>query len=277
MTTGQETSGVYEQLDELLADGPRELIRLTDEELVAADQLTDDARVAVTPYLDGIADDETRQLVVACGMRALVSRGAVAVDDLEKLRQNVETAAGKGENDVSFDLRYAPDLDLALNLRLTADKVLVVEQVAAGDVRDWHYLYPHGDRFCLQEAVTAAGQRVYTLLDLPTARQRLAGLVDPLGVASSDSEPRTVDANAVADGDPGPLGTALESSRLVTQIMELYPTADTAQGRLTVCYLTDDELWTVESQPMSDSETLTVRTVSPDGLASFLEQATRRA
>ncbi len=275
MTTQDSMKSVYDHLDELLANGPHELIRLTDEELVAAEQLPEDARLAVTPYLDGITDEETRQLVVACGMRALVSRGSVAVDDTEALRRRVEDATRKGENDVTFDLRYAPDLDLALNLRATADKIVVVEQLTAGDVRDWHYAYVHGDRFCLQEAVTAAGQRTYTLLKPVEVRRQLTGLADPLGSAGQDSEPQTMDANAVANGDAGPLSEALENCRLVTQVMELHPKAESTHGRFSVAYLTNDALWLVESDAASDDETVAVRTLSPDGLARLFESALR--
>lgn len=241
VTTAGGGESLYERLDELLADWSYELIRLTDEELVAAEQLPEDARVAITPYLDQIDDEETRQLVVACGMRALVSRGSVALNNPEELRQRVESATRKGENDVDFDLRFSPDLDLALNLRATADKIVVVEQVGAGDVRDWHYLYVHGDRFCLQEAVTAAGQRTYTLVTPLQARRQLAALADPLANAGQGSEPWTMDANTVADGEVGPLASVLERTRLVPQLMELHPAAESPQGRLFVTYLTDDE------------------------------------
>lgn len=275
MTTAQDLGSVYEKLEELLAEGPRELIRLTDEELVAADPLTDDARVAVTPYLDTITDEETRQLVVACGMRALVSRGAVTVDDMAELRRNVADAAAKGAGDVTFDLRYAADLDLALNLRVTADKIVVVEQLSAGNLRDWHYVYVHGDRCCLQEAVTAAGQRTYTLFGLEQQRRQLISLTDPLGNAATDSEPQRMDADAVANGEAGQLAPVLESSRLVTQMMELFPKSDTTHGRLSATYLTDDALWLVESDPASDSETVAVRTLSPDGLSRLIDGVVR--
>ncbi|MGH3318783.1 MAG: hypothetical protein ACRDN9_01165 [Streptosporangiaceae bacterium] len=38
-------------------------------------------------------------------------------------------------------------------------------------------------------------------------------------------------------------------------------------------YLTEDALWLVESDPAAGSDTLSIRTISPDGLRRMVENA----
>jgi hypothetical protein len=232
----------------LTEGGSQHLLRLTDEEIAVLDPESLDECVAPTPRLTELSAQE-REWSYVTALRSLVSREVVEVaniDELDAVLRQAQDAAAEAAADtpsgVGFDLRITPEVSLALTLRRTASRALVVEQHTSGGVTH-AVVYIHSADLYLVERVTAGGLHIFTLAgSAKDAAHVVQLLVDPFDVADKDGRAQQLTPQQIADDNVGRLlGEAIDSALVVGQIVLL---AD-APGPLLTTYATDRALWTV--------------------------------
>ncbi|MFC7513246.1 hypothetical protein ACFQV4_37105 [Streptomyces thermocarboxydus] len=133
-------------------------------------------------------------------------------------------------------------MSLALTLRRTASRALVVEQHTSGGVTH-AVVYIHSADLYLVERVTAGGLHMFTLAgSAKDAAHVVQLLVDPFDVADKDGRAQQLTPQQIADDNVGRLlGEAIDSALVVGQIVLLCD----APGPLLTTYATDRALWTV--------------------------------
>ncbi|MDT6969743.1 hypothetical protein AB0N39_00585 [Streptomyces cellulosae] len=231
-------------LGEALAEGgSQHLLRLTDEEIAVLDPESLDECVAPTPRLTELSAQE-REWSYVTALRSLVSREVVEVanvDELDAVLRQAQDAADTPSG-VGFDLRITPEVSLALTLRRTASRALVVEQHTSGGVTH-AVVYIHSADLYLVERVTAGGLHMFTLAgSAKDAAHVVQLLVDPFDVADKDGRAQQLTPQQIADDNVGRLlGEAIDSALVVGQIVLLCD----APGPLLTTYATDRALWTV--------------------------------
>ncbi|NEA44470.1 hypothetical protein [Streptomyces sp. SID11385] len=243
-------------LSEALAEGGTQpLLRLTDEEIAILDPESLTECVAPTPRLATLSGEE-REWVYATALRSLVSREAVEVANIEELdavlrgsgaRQDTRAAVagtdpGTLPSGVDLDLRVTPEVSLALTLRRTAGRALVVEQHTSSGLT--HLLvYIHAEDLYLVERVTSGGLHMFTLAGSAKDAADMALLfMDPFEVAAKDGPTQRLTPEEISQENVGrALGQAIDNALVVGQTVLL---ADTP-GPLLTTYATDEALWTV--------------------------------
>ncbi|WP_266474705.1 hypothetical protein [Streptomyces cellulosae] len=231
-------------LGEALAEGgSQHLLRLTDEEIAVLDPESLDECVAPTPRLTELSAQE-REWSYVTALRSLVSREVVEVanvDELDAVLRQAQDAADTPSG-VGFDLRITPEVSLALTLRRTASRALVVEQHTSGGVTH-AVVYIHSADLYLVERVTAGGLHMFTLAgSAKDAAHVVQLLVDPFDVADKDGRALQLTPQQIADDNVGRLlREAIDSALVVGQIVLLCD----APGPLLTTYATDRALWTV--------------------------------
>lgn len=261
-------------LDELRRDlgealsegGSQPLLRLTDEELAVLDPAAAERSIVPAPHLEGMSAQE-REWVLATALRSLVSRELVEVGNIGELDALVRQPPGESDalqdngvdgDAVEVDMRVTPELDLALVLRRTADRVLAVEQnTAAGTA--FAYVYVHTTDLLLIERVTSGGLHLFTLAaSVRDAADVIRTLIDPFGVADRDGRSLKLDAGALEPEQVGqPFKGIIDSALVVGQLILL---ADTP-GPLLMTYATGKELWMVSVDAPQAPTAVTARSV----------------
>lgn len=163
------------------------------------------------------------------------------VDELDAVLRQAQDAADTPSG-VGFDLRITPEVSLALTLRRTASRALVVEQHTSGGVTH-AVVYIHSADLYLVERVTAGGLHMFTLAgSAKDAAHVVQLLVDPFDVADKDGRALQLTPQQIADDNVGRLlREAIDSALVVGQIVLLCD----APGPLLTTYATDRALWTV--------------------------------
>ncbi|MDT3397285.1 hypothetical protein RKE29_11610 [Streptomyces sp. B1866] len=222
------------------ADGrERFLPRLTDEELTIVDPQAAERGLVALPHLRGMSDQE-REWVLATALRSLVSRELVEVDNIAELAAFVREPGDSGSMDVR--MRYAPELELVLALRRSADRAVAVELTSAAGT-SYAYVFANAPDLLLIERVTGGGLHLFSVAQ--SAREAAKGLrelVDPFGAARQDGavlelDPRAVEAGRVGD----PLKSVIDNAQVVGQLTVLAG----APGPLLMTYAGDSEVWIV--------------------------------
>lgn len=237
---GVTLEDVREGLGKALAeDGSRPLLRLTDEELAALNPAGAESSIVAAPHLEGMSAQE-REWVLATALRSLVSRDLVEIANAAELDVALHERHGSAE--VELDMRLSPDLELALALRGTADRVLAVERTTAGGT-EYVYVYLHTPDLLLVEQVTGGGMHSLSLLaTVQEAAETIRRLVDPQEVAGHDGSPQELDPQALQrDAIDPPLRNVIDNALVVGQVVLL---AD-IPGPLLMTYATAEELWAV--------------------------------
>ncbi|MEE4588581.1 MULTISPECIES: hypothetical protein [Streptomyces] len=259
---------VRQSLSQALAEGgSRLLLRLTDEELAVLTSAAEgDHTIAASPHLEGISAQE-REWVLATALRSLVSRDLIEIANTAEL-----DAALKGPNEsaqVEIDMRLSPDLDLALTLRKTADRILTLEQTTSAGTT-YAYIYVHGADLLLVEEVTGGGMHTFTLVvSVSEAAEMACRLVDPNGAANVDGltmdlDPRALEMEAVGQ----PLKNVIENALVVGQLILVAR----VPGPLLMTYATAEELWMVHVDAPRAPTGVTARSVGRQALADRIAE-----
>ncbi|NEW75413.1 hypothetical protein [Streptomyces rhizosphaericus] len=254
---------VRQSLGQALAEGgSRLLLRLTDEELAVLTSAAEgDRSIAASPHLEGMSAQE-REWVLATALRSLVSRDLIEIANTAAL----DTAL-KGLNEsaqVEIDMRLSPDLDLALTLRKTAERILTLEQTTSSGTA-YAYVYVHGADLLLVEEVTGGGMHTFTLVvSASEAAEMARRLVDPNGVADVDGplmelDPRALEVEVVGQ----PLKNVIENALVVGQLILV----TRVPGPLLMTYATAAELWMVNVDAPHAPTGVTARRVGQQTLA----------
>lgn len=248
-----------EDLGKALSEGGSQpLLRLTDEEIAVLDPTGTADSIIPAPHLAGLTGAE-RETVLATALRSLVSREVVEVADIAALDTLIRSGsapgtepedvaggeragAGVDEPVVDLDLRISPEVDLALTLRRTADRVLAVEQTTAAGTA-YAYVHVHAPDLMLIERVTGGGLHLFGLAaSAADAAAVLQPLVDPFGVADRDGSTLRLDPDRLSPDELGPpLGPVIDNSLAVGRLSLLAE----PPGPMLLTYATDHELWTV--------------------------------
>ena len=119
--------------------------------------------------------------------------------------------------------------------------------------------------------MTAAGLHSFAVLPTPAVGERLVRVVDPRGVASTDSEMREVSAGA----PPEEWGAGIaEGTRHLTQVVTSTP--DSATARSASFHATDEAVHVVVADSVTatpdDSAVLRIAQVGPESLRDALGQ-----
>ncbi|GAA3358720.1 hypothetical protein GCM10017744_034480 [Streptomyces antimycoticus] len=255
-------------LGQALAEGgSRLLLRLTDEELAVLTSAAEgDRSIAASPHLEGMSAQE-REWVLATALRSLVSRDLIEIANTAEL----DTAL-KGLNEsaqVEIDMRLSPDLDTALTLRKTAERILTLEQTTSAGT-SYVYFYVHGSHLLLVEEVTGGGMHTFTLVvSVPEAAEMARRLVDPNGVADVDGptmelDPRALEAEFVGQ----PLKNVIENALVVGQLILVAR----VPGPLLMTYATAEELWMVNVDAPRAPTGVTARSVGQQALVDRIAE-----
>ncbi|MDA0632262.1 hypothetical protein OUY22_02445 [Nonomuraea sp. MCN248] len=228
-----ELSEFRAQVGEALAEGGTQaLTRLTDEELAVLDP---QETFIPKPHLSAM-NAQQREWVMAAALRSLVSREAVEIVNIGEL-----DAVLLGGPQIPVDLRIRMDVDLALTLRRTADRVLAVKQESATGTA-FGYVHIHSANLLLVERITAGGMHLFTLAGTVQDVVKLVlPLVDPLGVADRDGESRPLDPSTLDREHVGSLASVIDNARVVGQMVLL----NEPPGPLMMTYATDRAVWAV--------------------------------
>jgi hypothetical protein len=166
----------------LAQGGTQPLVRLTDEELAVLDP---EETFVPKPHLTTM-DPQQREWILATALRSLVAREAVEIRNIEEL-----SGVSQGAPEAQVDMRIRLEIDLALTLRRTADRVLTIkQQSAAGSA--FGYVHIHALDLLLVERITAGGMHLFTLAHRAhDVVDLVQPLLDPFGVADQDGEIRS--------------------------------------------------------------------------------------
>ncbi|NDL58454.1 hypothetical protein [Phytoactinopolyspora mesophila] len=257
--------------DEILADfvevtstTPKvgELPKLLDEHLAVLEGVLGGQRLVRLPTFEKIAE-QNRDTALATALRSLVAQGAVRIENSDEL----DEAVRNGEPFVPVDLRLRPMLALLLDLRASAKRVLMAEQFV-GAVREWWYLYSHGDFLTVLEKVTANGEHEFLYHSPAVSADYLPYLVDRFRRAKTDGEVLNLTTDDIKKRTVGPLAEAVEATECVTRLTALIPFdhGDPRHGEHIAAYSTPDALWFVHVVRPQDQSGIRAYTVSPDTL-----------
>lgn len=239
----------------LAEEGSRPLLRLTDEELAALNPAAVESSIVAAPHLEGMSAQE-REWVLATALRSLVSRDLVDIANAAELDIALQEKDGSAE--VELDMRLSPDLELALALRGTAERVLAAERTTSAG-SEYIYVYLHTPGLLLVEQVTGGGMHSFSLVAaVQEAVETIRRLVDPQDVAGHDGRPQELDPQALErDAIDPPLKHVIDNALVVGQLVLL---ADTA-GPLLMTYATAEELWAVNVDTPDAPTGVTARSV----------------
>ncbi|MER8161626.1 hypothetical protein [Streptomyces sp. NPDC094472] len=224
----------------LAEEGSRPLLRLTDEELAALNPAAAESSIVAAPHLEGMSAQE-REWVLATALRSLVSRDLVEIANAAELDVALEEKHDSAK--VELDMRLSPDLELALALRGTAERVLAVERTTSVGT-EYAYIYLHTPELLLVEQVTGGGMHSLSLVaTVQEAVETIRRLVDPQEVAGEhDGRPQELDPRALErDAIDPPLKHVIDNALVVGQLVLLAGTP----GPLLMTYATAEELWAV--------------------------------
>ncbi|WKU46456.1 hypothetical protein Q3V23_21690 [Streptomyces sp. VNUA116] len=250
-----------EKFRELLGEalnegGTRPLVQLTDEELAVVDPSSLDEVIAPTPHLDGLSGEE-REWAVTTALRSLVAHKLVEIANIPELDALMRSADQSATAEV--DMRISLEVDLALVLRRTASRALVLEQqTAAGSVHA--VVYIHTADLFLVERVTSGGLHIFTLASSADGTaDMLQTLMDPLGIADRDGPSMQLDPSALGSDKVGaPLDGVINNALVVGQLVLL---AD-EPGPLVMSYATESAVWIVNVDAPHAPSGVTARSVS---------------
>lgn len=159
-----------------VTDSPREVVILTDEEVVALDGLQNE-QLAPTPWLD--AQELTREQLGGIALRGLIARRLVALGP---------TLTPDGTPTGDYELTAEQSITGALMLRRTAQTLVRMERSSnAGD--RWLFAYVHRDRGVLIEDVDPNGLHVFGATTIPGAVEYLRAIANFSDAAGAASEP----------------------------------------------------------------------------------------
>jgi hypothetical protein len=266
-------------LSEALAEGgSQHLLRLTDEEIAVLDPESLRDCVAPTPRLGDLSPEE-REWAYATALRSLVSREAVELANIDELDAVLRAHQGTQENEsttapsgVNADLRITPEVSLALTLRRTAAKALVVEQHTSGGVA--HALvFMHSKDLYLVERVTPGGLHMFTLANSSQDAAKIVQLtIDPFDVADKDGRVQQLTPEEVNEENVGrPLNEAINSALVVGQMVLL----SEKPGPLLTTYATDHSVWTVYVEQPNSPSGIEARPVSKATLNRMISRLLR--
>ncbi|WP_257232255.1 hypothetical protein [Streptomyces sp. Rer75] len=265
---GATLEEIRRDLGKVLAEeGSRTLLRLTDEELAVLSPATEGgSTIVAAPHLEGMSAQE-RDWVLATALRSLVSRDLVEIANTAELdaalRQESQSA------DVEMDMRFSPDLELALTLRRTAERVLAVERTTS-EGTSYAYVFIHGADVLLIEDVTGGGMHAFTLVaTVPEAAESIRRLIDPHESAGHDGPTQELDPEALErDSMAPPMKDVIDNALVVGQLVLL---ADTP-GPLLMTYATAEELWTVNVDAPHAPSGITARSVGEQTLVDSVSR-----
>ncbi|MGW5690183.1 hypothetical protein ACWEWX_04220 [Streptomyces asiaticus] len=250
----------------LAEEGSRPLLRLTDEELAALNPAAAESSIVAAPHLEGMSAQE-REWVLATALRSLVSRDLVEIANAAELDVALEEKHDSAE--VELDMRLSPDLELALALRGTAERVLAVERTTSAGT-EYAYIYLHTPELLLVEQVTGGGMHSLSLVaTVQEAVETIRRLVDPQEVATHDGRPQELDPRALErDAIDPPLKHVIDNALVVGQLVLLAETP----GPLLMTYATAEELWVVNVDAPDAPTGVTARTVGRQTLVDRIAQ-----
>ncbi|MFI7230590.1 hypothetical protein ACIBO5_45910 [Nonomuraea angiospora] len=253
-----ELSDCRAQISEALAEGGTQpLVRLTDEELAVLDP---EEAFVPKPHLTDM-DPQQREWVLATALRSLVAREAVEIRNIEELNGVLQ-----GAREAQVDMRLRMEIDLALTLRRTADRVLTVkQQSAAGSA--FGYVYIHASNLLLVERITAGGMHLFTLASKAyDVVDLVQPLLDPFGVADRDGEIRSLDPSALDREHVGPLAAVVDNACIVGELVLL----SDPPGPMMTTYATDRAVWAVFVDRPQAQSGMTTRPVSAPTLSRHI-------
>ncbi|WP_223168027.1 hypothetical protein [Nonomuraea sp. SYSU D8015] len=248
------------QISQALAEGgTQSLVRLTDEELAVLDP---EETFIPKPHLSRM-DSQQREWVLATALRSLVSREAVEIRNIEEL-----DAALRGAPEVQIDMHIRMEVDLALTLRRTPDRVLAAKQDSATGTA-FGYVHIHAANLLLVERITAGGMHLFTLAGtVEDAVNLVQPLVDPYGVADRDGESTSLDPSALDREHVGPLAAVIDNARIVGELVLL----SDPPGPMVTTYATDRAVWAVVVDSPHAPSGITARPVSAATLSRHIAE-----
>ena len=239
-------------------EGVEDIAVLSDEELMALDGVETPQMVAM-PFLDEHAPDaETRAMLARTAIRSLMVRHLV-ISEVEAAE--FEERPLKDERLLSVTAE--PRLTGALVLRRASRALLVFErEVSEGMHRLYYYVHDQG--VTLEEEVTADGVHMFCIMPASAVPQRVRHLVDQVGVAGADGEPRVVATSAVASD--AQLAPHLEATRALTVGTMV---SGIEEGAMRVHFhMTSDEV--IAAQPSEDGEEVVFMSVSHETIEGIV-------
>lgn len=159
-----------------VADDPREVVVLTDEEIVALDGLHHD-QVVPTPWLD--AQQFSREDLGGIALRGLIARKLVALGP---------KITPQGEATAELELTATVEITGALMLRRTAQTILRLEKQSNAGPR-WLYCYAQTGRGVLIEDIDPNGLHVFGAATVEGAAEYVRALVNFSDAPGAESEP----------------------------------------------------------------------------------------
>lgn len=238
---------------------------LTDEELVALDGI-DTPQITGLPFLDQHALSAAERLPLArTAMRSLMVRHLV-VSEIEASEFEERPLAEERLQAVTAE----PRLTGALVLRRTSRALVLFEREVSAGRHSLAY-YPHDQDVVLEEELTADGVHLFSVMPLSAIPERVRHLVDQLGRAGVDGEPRTL-AAADVESDPE-LGPRIADSFAVT-VGTMLSRVDEAAMRV-LFHMTSSEV--IAGQPSEDGSEVSLMTVSARSIEGIVRDLFRAA
>ncbi|MET8865604.1 hypothetical protein ABZW11_21925 [Nonomuraea sp. NPDC004580] len=246
------------QISEAMAEGGTQpLIRLTDEELAVLDP---EETLVPKPHLSTM-DAQQREWAMATALRSLVARETIEIDNIEDLAATLHGAPAS-----TVDMRIRMDVDLALTLRRTADRALVIRQ-RSGAGTAFAHVHIHTANLLLVERITAGGMHVFTLANsVQDAVDLVQPLLDPFGVADRDGPSIPLDPSALEPEHVGPLTAVIDNARIVAELVLL----SDPPGPMITTYATDRAVWAVIVDSPHAPTGITARPVSHAALSAAI-------
>ncbi|MFC4008442.1 hypothetical protein ACFOY2_14525 [Nonomuraea purpurea] len=237
--------------------GPQSLVRLSDEELAVLDP---DETFFPKPHLSSI-EAQQREWVLATTLRCLVAREAVEIRNIEQMN-----AVLHGAQQAQVDMHIRVEIDLALTLRRTADRVLAVKQQSAAGTA-FGYVHIHTTNLLLVERITAGGMHLFTLAGkVRDVVDLVQPLLDPFGVADRDGEIRSLDPLTLDREHVGPLSAVIDNTRYIGELVLL----SDPPGPMMTTYATDRAVWAVFVDRPQAQSGMTTRPVSAATLSRHI-------
>lgn len=191
----------------------RELVTLTDEELLALDGVQHEQITALPWVAQNAPTDEERRLVTAAAMRSFLARGLVVSSAV------LDPSAYQEGSTEPLTFQAVPELRGTAVLRRTADAVVVMERATTeGTASSSFYILDiDGRRHALWEAFDDQGIHLFHLVPGHLVVDQIVAFADPLGVlGDADEEPVEVPVDTFASS---PEAARLAESRAATTIL----------------------------------------------------------
>ena len=193
----------------------KEIVTLTDEELMALDGFQNDP-LTPTPWVaESARGEESRALVTATAMRSMIARGIVTSAVVNDPRR--DDAAGEEQ----ASMVAVPELQGTAVLRRTSDAVIIAERrTERGTAYGYFYLFHmDGEVRVLWEVFDATGFHLFFLMDGAALPEQFIAFIDPAeGIGETDEEPVEVPASEFGSS---PTAARLAESRAMTTILVL--------------------------------------------------------